>query len=107
MYLWAGASGTIWVAIDGQREQRGGERFGARADLHDRFTRERGTRVGSLSIREKVAMAVQRNRDDRSQIGRSAPCATTGHALSLGEVRLHDAINHSLNRCFIAAGIRL
>ena len=33
------------VAVDGQREQRGGERLGAGADLHQGFARERGARV--------------------------------------------------------------
>src|SRR5439155_26674604 len=46
---------------------------------------ERSARIGSFSIREEVAMAVQRNRDDRSQIRRSAPSAATGVTLSLAK----------------------
>jgi hypothetical protein len=105
--LLGGSVGDDLVAFDGQREQRGGERLGAGADLHQGFARERSARVGSLSIREELAMAVQRNRDDRSQMRRSAPSAATGVTLSLGQVRLHDAVDYSLDRCFLAGRIGL
>ena len=74
-------SGTVrddLVAVDGQREQRGGERLGAGANLHYGVARERSARVGSLSIREEVAMTMQRNRNDRAQIRRSTPSLATG-----------------------------
>jgi hypothetical protein len=69
--------------------------------------REQSARVGSLSIGEEVAMAVQRNSDDRSQMRRSAPSAATGVTLFLGQVRLHDAVDYSLDRCCLAARIGL
>ena len=52
-------------------------------------------------------MAVQRNSDGRSQMRRSAPSAATGVTLPLGQVRLHNAVNHPLDRCFLAARIGL
>jgi uncharacterized repeat protein (TIGR03803 family) len=51
----------------------GGESLGAGTDLHEGVARERSARVGSFSIWEEVAMTVQRNRDDRSQIRRPPP----------------------------------
>ncbi|KAG0505539.1 MAG: hypothetical protein Udaeo_11200 [Candidatus Udaeobacter sp.] len=48
-------------------------------------------------------MAVQRNRDDRSEIRRSPPLVATGHTLPFGQVRLHDAVDHSLDRRFLTA----
>src|SRR5262249_47905656 len=89
------------VTVDRQREQRRGECLGAGTDLHYGVAGERSARVSSFSIREEVTMAVQRNRDDRSQIRRSGPSLAMGApTLSLGKVRLHDAVDHSLDcRC--------
>src|SRR5437867_11240117 len=71
--LLSGSGRDDFVAVDGQREQRGGERLSAGADLYQGVGRERSTRVGSFSIWEEVAMAVQRNRDERARIRRSPP----------------------------------
>jgi len=52
-------------------------------------------------------MAMQGNRDDHSQVRRSDPSVAAFHALSLGQVRLHDPIVHLFNRSFLAARIGL
>ena len=103
----SGSSGHDLVAVNRERKKCGSERLGTRADLHYRFVRKRRARVRSFSIREKVAMTVQRNRDDRSEKRRSLPWMATGRTLFLGQVRLHDAVDYSPDRRFLATGIRL
>jgi hypothetical protein len=41
MFFLSGSVRDDLIAVDGQREQRGGERLGAGADLHQGFARKR------------------------------------------------------------------